>query len=168
MRADTVISPGPLTMRDVLSILPFNNELEVIEVKGALLVEALENGVGRTAPGAEPGRFPQVSGMKYSFDASLPAGRRIKSVTVGTRPLDPARSYTLATTRYVAVGGDGYDMLAPAPRVPRGKLIDSEALRRLIVARARSRRASRAHHASRQEHRRKRRRKRRRDRRPRK
>jgi 5'-nucleotidase len=121
-------------MRDVLSILPFNNELEVIEVTGALLREALENGVGRTAPGAEPGRFPQVSGMKYTFDASLPAGQRIKSVTVGTRPLDPARTYTLATTRYVAVGGDGYDMLAPAPRVPRGKLIDSEALRRLIVA----------------------------------
>ncbi|HEX7177139.1 MAG TPA: bifunctional UDP-sugar hydrolase/5'-nucleotidase, partial [Pyrinomonadaceae bacterium] len=125
VRADTVIAPGLLTMRDVLSILPFNNELEVIEVTGALLLEALENGVGRTAPGAEPGRFPQVSGMKYSFDASLPAGQRIKSVTVGTRPLDPARSYTLATTRYIAVGGDGYDMLQAAARVPRGKLIDS-------------------------------------------
>jgi 5'-nucleotidase len=134
VRADTVITPGWLTMRDVLSILPFNNELEVIEVKGSLLKEALENGVGRTAPGAEPGRFPQVSGMKYSFDASLPAGQRIKSVTVGTRPLDPERTYTLATTRYIAVGGDGYDMLQAAPRVPRPKTIDSEALRRLIVA----------------------------------
>ena len=134
VRADTIITPGPLTMRDVLSILPFNNELEVIQVKGSVLREALENGVGRTAPGAEPGRFPQVSGMKYTFDASLPAGQRIKDVTVAGRPLDPERTYTLATTRYVGTGGDGYDMFTNLPRVPRPKLIDSEALRRLVVA----------------------------------
>lgn len=134
IRADTVITPGALTMRDVLSILPFNNELAVIELKGSLLVEALENGVGRTAPGAEPGRFPQVSGFQYTFDASLPAGQRIKSVTVAGRPLDPERTYTLVTTTYIANGGDGYDVLMQATRVPRPKLIDSDALRRAIVA----------------------------------
>lgn len=134
VRADTVITPGVLSMRDVLSILPFNNELEVIEVTGATLVEALENGVGRTEPGAEPGRFPQVSGMRYSFDASLPAGQRVKSVTVAGRPVDPRRTYTLATTRYVAVGGDGYDVFTNLPRRPKPKLIDSEALRRMIAA----------------------------------
>lgn len=134
VRADTIISPGRLTMRDVLSILPFNNEMEVLQVKGSVLREALENGVGRTAPGAEPGRFPQVSGMTYTFDASLPAGQRVKTVTVGARPLDPERTYTLATTRYVGTGGDGFDMFTNLPRVPRPKMIDSEALRRLIVA----------------------------------
>ncbi len=134
IRADTVITPGALTMRDVLSILPFNNEMAVIELKGSLLLEALENGVGRTAPGAEPGRFPQVSGFSYTFDASLPAGQRIKSVMVANRPLDPEKTYTLATTSYIANGGDGYDVLMNARRLSRPKLIDSEALRRAIVA----------------------------------
>lgn len=133
IRADTVITPGRLTMRDVLSILPFNNEMAVIELKGSLLREALENGVGRTEPGAEPGRFPQVSGFRYTFDASLPAGQRIKNVTVGDRPLDPEKTYTLATTTYIANGGDGYDVLMNARRVPRPKLIDSEALRHAIA-----------------------------------
>jgi 5'-nucleotidase len=133
VRADTVITPGALTVREVLSILPFNNELAVLEVDGALLRQALEHGVGRTAPGAEPGRFPQVSGLRYSFDASLPAGQRIKDVTVGGRPLDPARTYTLVTTRYLAEGGDQYEMLRGAKRVTKSKVIDSDALRRMIT-----------------------------------
>ncbi|HYN84901.1 MAG TPA: 5'-nucleotidase C-terminal domain-containing protein [Pyrinomonadaceae bacterium] len=134
IRADTVITPGVLSVRDVLSILPFNNELEVLEVTGAQLLEALENGVGRTEPGAEPGRFPQVSGMRYTFDASLPAGRRVKSATVANRPVDPGRTYTVVTTRYVGTGGDGYDVLTNLPRRPMPKLIDSDALRRMIAS----------------------------------
>ncbi|HEX5707874.1 MAG TPA: 5'-nucleotidase C-terminal domain-containing protein [Pyrinomonadaceae bacterium] len=135
VRADTIITPGVLSVRDVLSILPFNNELEVLEVTGAQLREALENGVGRTEPGAEPGRFPQVSGMRYSFDASQPSGQRIKTVTVAGRALDPNRTYTVATTRYVGTGGDGYDVFTNLPRRPRpAKLIDSDALRRLITS----------------------------------
>lgn len=135
IRADTIITPGPLTLRDVLSILPFNNELEVLEAKGSHIVEALENGVSRTAPGAEPGRFPQVSGVSYAFDASLPAGKRIKSVTVAGRPLDPNRTYTLVTTRYVAAGGDGYDVFEPLPRRPmQAKILDSDALRRAVAS----------------------------------
>ncbi|HZI20004.1 MAG TPA: 5'-nucleotidase C-terminal domain-containing protein [Pyrinomonadaceae bacterium] len=133
IRADSVISAGEVMLRDVLSILPFNNELVKISVTGETLRAALEHGVSRTAPGAEPGRFPQVSGLNYAFDASRPAGRRLTEVTVGGQPLDPKRSYTLVTTRYVAEGGDQYAMLKGHENLLKERLIDSEVLRRAIA-----------------------------------
>src|SRR5262249_25548241 len=68
IRADAVISPGTLTVRVVLSILPFKTKLVKLEVSGATLRAAVEHGLSRTAEDAEPGRFPQVSGVQFSFD----------------------------------------------------------------------------------------------------
>lgn len=112
IRADTIISAGELTRRDVLSILPFENPIVKIEVSGATLRSALEHGVGRSAEDKEPGQFPQVSGIRFTFDTTRPPGSRITSVTVNGQPLDDRKTYTLATTTFVAVdGGDGYTML---------------------------------------------------------
>src|SRR5215204_1424797 len=65
VRADGIIGPGRLAMRDLLSILPFKNKLVKIEVTGATLRAALEHGVSRSAEDSEPGRFPQVSGVQF-------------------------------------------------------------------------------------------------------
>jgi 5'-nucleotidase len=136
IRADSLIPAGKITNRDVLSILPFKNKLVKIEVTGAMLKAALEHGVSRTAPGAEPGGFPQISGVQFSFDASQTPGSRVVDVTVNGQPLDKSRKYTLATSTFIALdGGDGYTMfkgapvVLPADRAP----IDSEALRRMFV-----------------------------------
>jgi 5'-nucleotidase len=135
VRADTIIGPGKITMRDVLAILPFKNRLIKIEVTGAMLLAALEHGVSRSAEDAEPGRFPQVSGITFSFDASRPVGSRVSNVTVNRRPLDPARKYTLTTSTFIALdGGDGYAMFKGAPVVlsPERAPLDSDALTRAI------------------------------------
>lgn len=133
IRADALISQGELTLRDVLSILPFGNNLAKIEVTGETLLKALEHGVSRSGPGAEPGRFPQVSGMRYAFDASRPPLSRVSDVSVGGRPLDPKRTYTLVTTEYVAGGGDQYEMFKSARNVTGAKMSDSEVLRKAIA-----------------------------------
>jgi 5'-nucleotidase len=133
IRADSVISAGDLTLRDVLSILPFGNELAMIEVTGGTILQAVEHGVSRTGPGSEPGRFPQVSGLRYSFDATLSPGIRIKSVTIGGQPLDPKRKYKLITTRYLADGGDQYAMLKGNTNLLKSRLIDNDVFRRAIV-----------------------------------
>jgi 5'-nucleotidase len=134
IRADTIITPGELSLRDVLSILPFGNELVKIEVKGSTLRAAIEHGVSRSGGAAEPGRFPQVSGIRYAYDTTLPAGARLKSITVGGRPLDDNKTYTLATSAFVAGGGDQYAMLKDARNVLKGKVIDSDALKGAIAA----------------------------------
>jgi 5'-nucleotidase len=115
IRADTIISAGRLTKRDLLSILPFKNKVVKVELTGATLRAMLEHGVGRSAEDSEPGRFPQVSGLRFTFDAGRPAGSRVLSVTVNGQPLDDSKKYTLATTNFLAIdGGDGYTMLKNA------------------------------------------------------
>jgi 2',3'-cyclic-nucleotide 2'-phosphodiesterase (5'-nucleotidase family) len=99
-----------LTRGDVLAELPFGNVVVLIELSGADLLAALENGVAEVEEGA--GRFPQVSGLAFTFDPAKPAGSRIVEVTVGGEPLDLATSYIVATNDYVYGGGDGYEMLA--------------------------------------------------------
>ena len=114
IRADAMIGAGRLTTRDLLSILPFKNKVVKLETTGAILRSALEHGVARSAEDSEPGRFPQVSGIRFTFDASRPAGSRVLDVRVNGLPLDDKKKYTLATTNFLADGGDGYEMLQGA------------------------------------------------------
>ena len=106
------IDAGEVTMGEVLTVLPFQNTLSTFEVSGETLMEALENGVSQIEEGA--GRFPQVAGMTFAFDASKPAGERISDVTVGGEPLDPAATYLAVSNNYVRNGGDGYSMFVDA------------------------------------------------------
>lgn len=117
IRADEIIAPGPLTERDVVSLLPYADPLLKLQVSGATLRAVLEHGLARVAPNAEPGAFPQVSGVRFVYDAKKPAGSRLVSVTVSGKPLDDSKTYTLATSRFVAEGGDSYAMLKDAPRL---------------------------------------------------
>lgn len=97
-----------LLRRDILSELPFGNRTVKLEVTGADIVTALENGFGRVEEGA--GRFPQVSGMVVTVDLTRPPGTRVRSVTVAGTNLDPSATYTLATNDFMARGGDGYEV----------------------------------------------------------
>jgi 5'-nucleotidase len=120
IRADLTYEPGVLTKRAVLSILPFNNPIVKIELTGKTLKQILEHGVARSAPGEdeEPGRFPQVSGVRFEYDVKKPAGSRIVSATVGGRPIVEAEKYTVATSDFlVSRGGDGYTMFKDGTRI---------------------------------------------------
>jgi 2',3'-cyclic-nucleotide 2'-phosphodiesterase (5'-nucleotidase family) len=97
------------TRRDLLSEVPFGNAVTLLDLSGAELLQALENGLSEAE--GESGRFPQVSGVRLTYSLAKPAGSRIEQVLVGDAPLDPARRYTLATTDYLAAGKDGYDVL---------------------------------------------------------
>ncbi len=113
IRADLIYNPGILTKRDVISILPFNNPIVKIEIDGKTLKEVIEHGVARSAEDNEPGRFPQVSGMSFKFDASRPAGSRVVEILVAGKPVVDSQKYTFATSDFlVSRGGDGYTMLA--------------------------------------------------------
>jgi 2',3'-cyclic-nucleotide 2'-phosphodiesterase (5'-nucleotidase family) len=110
IRGDRTYPEGiTLTRKDILTELPFGNVTVMMELLGADLRAALENGISRVEDAA--GRFPQVSGMAFKFDPLRPSGSRILEVQVGGVPLDNARIYTVATNDYLANGGDGYAAL---------------------------------------------------------
>jgi 5'-nucleotidase len=110
------IDAGEVTMGEVLTVLPFQNTLSTFEVTGEAVVAALENGVSQIEEGA--GRFPQVAGLKFTFDPAAPAGARVSEVMVQSGgewvPIDPAAMYGLVSNNYVRNGGDGYAMFVDA------------------------------------------------------
>ena len=118
---------GPLdvTLGDAFTVFPFGNQIATTVVTGANLWKALENGVGGNYP--SDGRFPQISGFKYSFDASKPVGSRIVEVTKldGTAIAKDSKEYTLTTLDFVIYGGDGYlNVFTPASAKVQGALLD--------------------------------------------
>jgi 5'-nucleotidase len=118
---------GPLdvTLGDALTVYPFGNQIATTVVTGENLWKALENGVGGNYPG--DGRFPQISGFKFSFDASKPIGSRIVSVTKldGTAIPKDATEYTLTTLDFLIYGGDGYlNVFSPTKAKVQGALLD--------------------------------------------
>lgn len=118
IRADKVYDPGTeITRRDILTELPFGNVNIMIELSGAEVLAALENGFSRVEDVS--GRFPQVSGMTIEADITREPGDRVTSVMVGGEPLDIGATYTVATNDFMGRGGDGYTMFAEAPRVVR-------------------------------------------------
>eukprot|EP00752_Nemacystus_decipiens_P019553 g17609.t1 len=118
IRADKVYEPGSeITRRDILTELPFGNVNIMIELTGAEVLAALENGFSRVEDGS--GRFPQVSGMRIEADLTQEPGSRVTSVMIGGAALDEAATYTVATNDFMGRGGDGYSVFADAPRVVR-------------------------------------------------
>lgn len=114
-----------LTIGDLLELQPFGNTVATMEITGADLIAALENGVsrlelndaGQVSRDGASGRFPQVSGFRFRFDPTLEAGSRIVFVEIQQAdgsyvPVEEDAVYLLATANFVAGGGDGYSVLA--------------------------------------------------------
>ncbi|MEM6478842.1 MAG: bifunctional UDP-sugar hydrolase/5'-nucleotidase [Pseudomonadota bacterium] len=106
------IDAGEVTMGEVLTVLPFQNTLATFQLSGANVVAAIENGVSRIEDGS--GRFPQVAGLKYTFDSAAEPGSRVSDVMVATdggfEPIDPAAIYGVVSNNFMRGGGDGYAM----------------------------------------------------------
>lgn len=126
MRTDTVYDAGEITRRLVAEVLPFQNTVVALEATGAQLLEALENGVSQVdVDGATgTGRFPQVSGLSFSYDPTATPGQRVVSAEHDGEAIDPDASYVIGTNDFIASGGDGYDVFAdlessmPSENVP--------------------------------------------------
>jgi 5'-nucleotidase len=114
-RSDQIHDAGPFTMKDLVSIIPMQDPLIVIEVTGEILYKALENGVS-SYPKLE-GRFPQVSGISFTFSPDRPPGNRIepKLVRVGDDWLKMDENYHLCIKAYMHGGCDGYTMFKNCP-----------------------------------------------------
>lgn len=110
---DDAMAAGPITKGTVFKILPFDDQVVQIRLKGSDLLEILGQGA-RMKEGPL-----QVSGVEVVAPLEGPLEARVDG-----KPLDPAAFYTVATTEFMAGGGDGYQALT------RGEIV-----KRLAVAR---------------------------------
>ncbi|KMY92833.1 uncharacterized protein Dsimw501_GD10747, isoform A [Drosophila simulans] len=113
-RSDRVHPVGAFTMGDLVNVIPMRDPLILLEVKGKILWQALENGVS-AYPKLE-GRFPQVSGISFAFDPQAEPGKRIdpQLIQVGDEYLNLEQSYKLCVKSYIFMGCDGYTMFKDA------------------------------------------------------
>jgi 2',3'-cyclic-nucleotide 2'-phosphodiesterase (5'-nucleotidase family) len=102
----TSIKKGKVRVKHIYSVLPFDNTIVAIKLTGRQIREALEHGV--SAVEDEEGRFPQVSGLTFTYSLSEKRGSRIKEIIVSGRPIDLDKEYVVATNDFLAAGGDGY------------------------------------------------------------
>jgi 2',3'-cyclic-nucleotide 2'-phosphodiesterase/3'-nucleotidase/5'-nucleotidase len=122
VRAD--LKAGPVTWGDAFLVLPFDNQLVQIRVRGDALLAYVERLLSRASVGFH------LSGMRVEYDARRPAGRRVVRATMSDgSPLDPRREYTLAMSDFLAEGGDGMALGAqavstePTPELLRDALV---------------------------------------------
>ena len=121
---------GAVSQFDIEGTLRFNNDLVIMELTAAQLRHAMEHSVGFEGVGqVTAGRFPQVAGMRFSFDPNGPVGDRIRSLAIvseagevtdrvvreGKVAGNPDRAIKIVTLGFLADGGDGYPFPAPAP-----------------------------------------------------
>jgi 2',3'-cyclic-nucleotide 2'-phosphodiesterase (5'-nucleotidase family) len=115
IRTNRTVPPGPLTRRDVLSLLPFTDMVVKLEMRGADLRAALEHGLAQTD--RVGGGFLQLSGARVVWDPRLAPGRRIVDVSVAGKPLAGDAAYTVAVPGYLVRGGDGYTVFGLAKTI---------------------------------------------------
>ncbi|WP_142383415.1 5'-nucleotidase C-terminal domain-containing protein [Bacillus sp. V3-13] len=127
------IDAGEVTLGEILTVMPFENQLVTLDLTGDEIRQALEISVSQVE--TAQGKFMQVSGLKFKYDPAKPAGDRVWSIEVktdkGFEKIDLAKTYTVATNAFVADGGDGYTVFKKAKDEGRIKelfVVDHEVL----------------------------------------
>ena len=120
---------GDVSQFDVEVVATFNNGLVIVPLTARQLVDVVEGAIGFEGVGeAAWGQFPQVGGMRFSFDPAAPAGERVRSLAVvdadgavsdrvvedGTLAGDPERLIKVVSLDYLANRGNGYPFPLPA------------------------------------------------------
>ncbi len=117
------IQAGDISMNDMKTVFPFGNQVSVLEVTGAQLLEALEAATSSTPKAI--GAFPQVSGIEFEVNTTIPyeegeqypdstyfapakPGARVTIKSIGGQPYAADTIYTIATNDFTAAGGDTY------------------------------------------------------------
>lgn len=120
IRINDNIPPGPITKYDMEGVFYYKNNLVAFRATGEQVLELLRNAVSRADAG--DGRFLQVSGLSFVYRPSA-TGFTVdpRDVRVGGNLLDPAATYTVATSDFLYLHGieDGYTLFTDPRRPPK-------------------------------------------------
>lgn len=111
---------GPVTYADLLDIHPFGNHIQLADVSGAVLREALEHGLSE--PDVIGPKLLQTAGLRYRLNPAAPMGQRIVSAEIRAKegtwePIQPKNVYRIVTISYLLRGGDHFSMLGQHAKI---------------------------------------------------
>lgn len=121
------IDKGSITKGEVITVLPFGNFVVAKEMKGSVILDAIEHGIS-SYPETD-GKFPQVGGMSFIFDPTRPAGERVLKLIINGTPINYNETYRVATNDFMAAGGDGYDMFKETKTVQEAGGLEEEVIK---------------------------------------
>jgi 2',3'-cyclic-nucleotide 2'-phosphodiesterase/3'-nucleotidase len=125
---------GPLTVRQIWQLYPYENSLVTVRATGREIREALERAAGCFAdPGGRLRDCDTLEGAEYVLDPSRPRGKRVASLTRRGREVLPEDVFTVALNSHRASGGGGYGMWRRAERVK-----EAGNIRDMLIADARA------------------------------
>jgi len=132
IRAD--LAPGSITKADHYTVQPDHLNLIKLELTGRQIYDLLNQ---QWSDREAEGRFLQVSGLTYTWDAAKPAGRRIVAVMKDGKLLKPGKVYTVTVNEYLAGGGDDFTVLTKGANPVVGPFV-AEALIQYVQAQPQS------------------------------
>jgi len=118
------IEAGDITYKDVLKVQPFGNTLVYIDMPGKAVVEYL-TAVAQKTP--DSGAYPQFANVSF-----IASGGTLRDLKIKGEPVDPNKTYRMATLSFNATGGDGYPSIADQPGYVNTGFIDAEVLKQYI------------------------------------
>lgn len=118
------IEAGDITYKDVLKVQPFGNTLVYIDMPGKAVVDYL-TAVAQKKP--DSGAYPQFANVSFSASGGTLSDLKIKG-----EPVDPNKTYRMATLSFNATGGDGYPQIDNQPGYVNTGFIDAEVLKQYI------------------------------------
>jgi 5'-nucleotidase / UDP-sugar diphosphatase len=107
IRAD--IQAGPITYRDVFDVMPFDNQVVMMEVEGKFLKDIIEMRVSGSRHGL------RVAGVEVLVNRTRPSYDRISSLMIGGEPWRSDKIYKVVTTDFLLQGNAGLAMLTKIP-----------------------------------------------------
>ncbi|WFQ79733.1 bifunctional UDP-sugar hydrolase/5'-nucleotidase UshA [Xenorhabdus sp. SF857] len=118
------IEAGDITYKDVMKVHPFANQVVYVDFKGSEVLSYLTAVANMEKDSGAYGQFYNVSFVKD--------GKNISEVKIGGKPLDPNKTYRMATLNFNAIGGDGYPRIDNLPGYVDTGFVDAEVLKRYI------------------------------------
>ena len=107
LRAD--LQAGDLTTRDIFSVLPFGNELQIVTMNGRIIRRLIESRVVGRSGGI------LLSGARVAIDPTRPDWDKVVALEIGGEPWDPDRDYEVVITDFLMEGNSGLGFLTAIP-----------------------------------------------------
>ena len=118
------IEAGDITYKDVMKVQPFGNVLTYVDMSGKEVVDYL-TAVAQMKP--DSGAYPQFANVSF-----VAKDGKLNDLKIKGEPVDPAKTYRMATLSFNATGGDGYPNIADKPGYVNTGFIDAEVLKEYI------------------------------------
>jgi len=118
------IEAGDITYKDVLKVQPFGNTVVYTDMTGKEATDYL-SAVSQKKP--DSGAYPQFANVSFVATATGLQDLKIKG-----EPIDPAKTYRMATLNFNASGGDGYPAIDKKPGYVNTGFADAEVLKQYI------------------------------------